>query len=88
MVGGIVEGDHIHPLYRFDQLPELLCSFVGDIGHHDPGGPKGDEIGIHRFQALPGFRILGQVGGHIVLHLYPVHGKNAEDESEDVQQKE
>ena len=88
VVGGIVKGDHIHPFHGFQHIPDLLRGFVGDVVHHHPGGAEGGEIGIHGVDPLPGLRVLRQIGGHIVLYLHPVHGKQAENQREHVQQEE
>ena len=88
VVGGSIKCNHIHTVNSHDGIVDLFCRFVGDIGYHHLRCSKGHKILIHGNQTLPGFCVIRQVGSHIIFHLHPVHGKEAEYECEYVQQEE
>ena len=89
VVGGSgIECDRIHAVDGAQDVRELCRCFVGHIRYHDLGGAECDKILIHGGQTLPGLCLIGQIGGDIIFHIHPVHGKNTENEGKGIQQEE
>ena len=88
MIGGVVEDDHADPFHIRDLLGQFLRRLVGDVGYHDLGGGEGGEVIVHRHDALPGLRVLREVGGDVVFHIHPSGGKSAENHGKYVQKEE
>ena len=87
MVLGVVKG---HPGNAVDVL-DLVCQSLGigrgDVCDHHSGRAVGDKVVVHHRQALAGLRVIRQIGGDVVFHLYPVPGEQAEHQSDQVQQE-
>ena len=87
MVLGVVKG---HPGNAVDVL-DLVCQGLGigrgDVCDHHSGRAVGDEVVVHHRQTLAGLRVIRQVGGDVVFHLYPVPGEQAEHQSDHIQQE-
>ena len=87
MVLGAVKNHLGHTL----NFPNAVCQLPGlargDVGDHHPGRAIGYKILVHHGEAPAGFRILRQIGGDVIFHLHPVHGKQAEYQRHHIQQE-
>ena len=87
MVPGAVKGHLRHALDFPDAVCQLPGPARGDVGDHHTGRAKAHKILIHHGKAPAGFRILRQIGGDVIFHLHPVHGKQAEYQRHHIQQE-
>ena len=86
-VGAVAEIHGGDPLDVPQPLRKALRLVVGDVGDHHPGGAQGGELLLHEPEALTGFRLLRQVVGDVVVHLYPAAGKEAENDAHHVDEE-
>ena len=87
MLRGIIKGDHSHPVQGRDPVAQFLGRLIGNIGDHHLRRTDRGEIGVHGINALSGLRIFRKIFGHIIFHLHPVHGEDAENKGTDIQQE-
>ena len=88
VVLGFVKLHTVNAVHPFDLLLQCGGGIRCDVGNHDPCRAEGGEVVIHHRQALAGFGIGRQVGGDVVFHLDPARCHDAENQSQNIQQKE
>ena len=85
--GSVVKIDALNTFQPFDGLVKCMGILIRNIGHHEVCRPIGNKLVFHHVQTFPGRGIGRQIGRQVILHLYPVPGKNRKDNRNDNQKK-
>ena len=86
VVLGAVKRHGFHTRTGRQLFGQLLRPGEGNVVHHDAVGAEGGKFLVHNGKAPAGLRLLRQIVGQCVVHLYPAAGKHAEDGQSDIQQ--
>ncbi len=77
--------DTVHGLYLFLEVKALV---KGNVRDHHLSRTEGDELFIHKLQALLGLGVVAEIGLDVILDRHPVARKKTEDQCYDVDQEE
>ena len=88
MFFGVVKRYTVDAVHPFDGLLQGGRRVRRHIGYHDPGRAEGGKVIIHHRKTLAGLGVGRQIGGDVVFHFHPARCHNAEDQRQNVQQKE